>query len=218
MNNKFLPAFAAAMLFVLAALMAPPIQNSYAACTPGESRSCGSNLGICTFGTVVCQENGTWGACTGGIMPETETCNRIDDNCNGLVDEGKTCLSTLVPPCKENWKCSEWLPCSTSEGTIRVCEDLNICNTSQNKPAAEKPCFQESFLDRLQNTTSQAAKNVGVSVKEQNVLSYATLAFIFVFMFLAWLLSVDRKRKNAVVSNVENKTSDQEKNQPETGV
>jgi len=53
---------------------------------------CGSdasfiNVGACHPGTRLCL-NGEWGTCNGAVDPQPESCNRIDDNCNGEVDEG----------------------------------------------------------------------------------------------------------------------------------
>jgi hypothetical protein len=52
-------------------------------CTNGEAQPC-SLPGACSAGTEICAD-GRWGACS--IAPVTETCNRIDDNCDGTVDE-----------------------------------------------------------------------------------------------------------------------------------
>jgi hypothetical protein len=50
---------------------------------------CGSDIGACKSSTQSCV-NGDWGAC-GGVAPIQEVCNGIDDDCNGLVDDGISC-------------------------------------------------------------------------------------------------------------------------------
>jgi hypothetical protein len=55
-------------------------------CTNGEAQPC-SLPGACSAGTEICAD-GRWGACS--IAPVTETCNRIDDNCDGTTDERLT--------------------------------------------------------------------------------------------------------------------------------
>jgi hypothetical protein len=54
-------------------------------CNSGESRQCGANLGLCKIGSQVCQ-NSVWGECTGAVFPVIETCNGMDENCDGIVD------------------------------------------------------------------------------------------------------------------------------------
>jgi len=44
-------------------------------------------VGVCRPGTQACSA-GAWGACTGQTLPGTETCNNLDDNCNGAIDDG----------------------------------------------------------------------------------------------------------------------------------
>ena len=68
------------------------------ACVEGDSRSCSSPsnplLGACRAGTQTCT-GGVWGDCTGEIPPAAaELCNGLDDNCNGMTDEG--CVEDCV--------------------------------------------------------------------------------------------------------------------------
>ena len=69
----------------------------------GVGTQCGtSNVGICKFGTNQCQ-NGAL-VCMGAVNPTAETCNSLDDNCDGTVDNnptdaGGTCGVSNVFPC-----------------------------------------------------------------------------------------------------------------------
>jgi len=57
------------------------------ACTPGNKRPCGTDVGACEFGSQLCTEKAAWGACEGGVAAQLETCNGKDDNCDGDTDE-----------------------------------------------------------------------------------------------------------------------------------
>jgi hypothetical protein len=67
------------------------------ACGPtGTTRACNrggtAGVGACVAGVQTCVsagEFGEWGACVGAVGPTPETCgNGVDDDCNGLVDDG----------------------------------------------------------------------------------------------------------------------------------
>jgi hypothetical protein len=59
--------------------------NEGCLCMTGDSRSC-SQPGICMTGMEMCTGHG-WGACS--VMPAPyESCNMLDDDCNGVVDDG----------------------------------------------------------------------------------------------------------------------------------
>ena len=65
---------------------------------PGGGGSCGKSTGACKPGVLVCNHMGLSVAvtCTDAVLGSPETCNGIDDDCNGKTDEGFAGLGT---PC-----------------------------------------------------------------------------------------------------------------------
>jgi len=64
------------------------------ACRPGKVAACydgqegTAGVGPCQQGTSTCTDQGVWGPCMGEVLPTAENCSdRIDNNCNGVVDE-----------------------------------------------------------------------------------------------------------------------------------
>ena len=59
-------------------------------CYDGPSGT--ANVGICLPGQQVCTAAlgsgvAAWGTCVGEVLPTTEVCNGLDDNCNGIIDD-----------------------------------------------------------------------------------------------------------------------------------
>ena len=72
------------------------------ACIEGDKRVCSSPsnplLGACHAGVQICAGGG-WGDCTGESLPAAdELCNGLDDNCNGMTDEGCVADCVVVAP------------------------------------------------------------------------------------------------------------------------
>jgi hypothetical protein len=66
-------------------------------CTPGETKPCyvgppaTRGQGTCRDSAPSCVgdgEFGSWGDCTGQVLPVDEACNGLDDDCDLAVDEG----------------------------------------------------------------------------------------------------------------------------------
>ena len=83
------------------------------ACLPGETIPCYTgpegtlNVGVCRAGTMTCLEDGSgFGECSGQVHPSSETCNLLDDDCDGQVDEGiagvgASCTTPLSGVCSQ---------------------------------------------------------------------------------------------------------------------
>ena len=78
------------------------------ACVAGGTRPCRvpGALGVCADGQQRCERSGQgedglfvvgWSACV-GAAPTTETCNGLDDDCDGASDEGLSCGPPPPPP------------------------------------------------------------------------------------------------------------------------
>jgi len=118
-------------------------------CTPGETKTkkCGTDVGVCEFGkkTKECDSQGNWGdwsECNGGIEPVEEICwNNLDDDCDGLVDEGcgdctpgdtdhRQCGTTNIGVCEyglEHKVCDQWGSWSNWYGCDAIYPVEEIC-------------------------------------------------------------------------------------------
>ncbi len=104
----------------------------------------GSAFGICNPGTRTCTAPGTWSACTGAVAPARETCNGIDDDCDGVVDNDPT---RSANPCGGICQLGHYLndPCDgddadqCSEGVWR-CTGINTMVCAETTPANVEIC------------------------------------------------------------------------------
>ena len=74
-----------------------PVYTSCYTCSTGTP-----GVGICTSGTKYCS-SGSWGSCSTHQCPRAETCNGIDDDCNGVADDSKVSTKT----CRSDLDCAK---------------------------------------------------------------------------------------------------------------
>ncbi|MBR9699919.1 hypothetical protein GOV09_05670, partial [Candidatus Woesearchaeota archaeon] len=92
-------------------------------CIEGLSRPCGTNEGICEMGVESCL-NGAWsGECLGGVNPQPEICDGLDNNCDTFTDEGCPvceCSDNLCENGNTGMICDG---CNYVAAPIEICED-----------------------------------------------------------------------------------------------
>jgi len=94
-----------------------------------SQRMCGYNdVGICAYGMEYCVEGDI--KCFDAIMPENESCNNMDDDCDGTIDEN------LFQPCEslcgegmEKCRMGNWENCNAPQPSVELCDYIdNDCD------------------------------------------------------------------------------------------
>jgi len=106
-------------------------------CANGETRPCGTDVGACTSGYEVCTNHQWTGECIDAVMPSTEVCNGIDDDCDGVIDNvaGGTSVSTSRCACYGGGTPSEEI-CNEIDDDCdgQIDEDMACCTTGMTRP------------------------------------------------------------------------------------
>jgi cysteine-rich repeat protein len=93
------------------------------ACTDGETQPCGNSNPPCKQGKKTCV-NGQWSAtCEGEVKPSTESCDGVDNDCNGTPDDGGDRL------------CSGSMHCAGSQKCVQCVDDGDCASPDQCKQA-----------------------------------------------------------------------------------
>jgi MYXO-CTERM domain-containing protein len=106
----------------------------------GGGEACDTmKVGVCAAGLTECQPGGEI-ACHAQISPSAEKCDNLDNDCNGLIDDGDGLCDTglvcdhgnCVPPCRGGeFACSAGLTCSDAGLCVDpACNGIN-CDAGQ---------------------------------------------------------------------------------------
>ena len=131
-------------------------------CLVGTSSGCTASCG--TAGTRDCSSRCTWGACT----PPAETCNRVDDDCDGVTDDGFRAVTQATSY-------------ATLSGFLSACNGTTQrngpeCNAAIHRFCGSAGCANsgfgpvENFLDAADVTCviGEAAQNPGFPTLQAN--------------------------------------------------
>jgi MYXO-CTERM domain-containing protein len=125
-------------------------------------QQCGSDVGVCKYGAWAC----SFGAfvCAGGVLPSTEKCNCLDNDCNGVVGNenpgnnpplcstGKTCVQS-------SFGCACAAPCGTGEFPCPGGQTCASVTVDGGAPAPGQYCVPNPCPDCAAATTTDASGN-----------------------------------------------------------
>lgn len=117
-------------------------------CMVGETQVCGTDEGQCTAGEIVCEAGSRWGdSCVGEVQPSTESCNFVDNDCDGAVDWNNATGFGWRPDALEtNETCNQATALDTAvDGgvwvSVPVADPANLTTYPTMYPAADEDWY-----------------------------------------------------------------------------
>jgi len=139
------------------------------ACRMGETRACGpAAVGLCHPGTQRCSDRKFTASCEDQVTPVAEVCNGLDDDCDGVIDNGVT--TTWYPDLDgDGFGASASggmtrVACSAPTGYASSHTDCNDSNPAIN-PSASEVCDAANADEDCNGTANDGCgcSNVGMT-------------------------------------------------------
>ena len=116
-------------------------------CYTGDPKTAGR--GACKAGSHTCAD-GIWSACEGEVLPAAESCNKLDDDCDGVVDnsferDGALCFyKGAKGACRTQgrWTCA-------ADGKKSVCDAPIVKPSAETCNAIDDDCDGETDEDSI---------------------------------------------------------------------
>jgi hypothetical protein len=86
---------------------------------------CGSDIGECSSGYYVCDDDNNVVGCVGGVGPRQETCDGLDNDCNGYIDDLVEQCATQCGTGYRRCILGEWLECSARKPAQEECNGID---------------------------------------------------------------------------------------------
>jgi hypothetical protein len=115
-------------------------------CRHAATRWCNGGAGMCMSGEQTCGA-GSWGPCVPVQSAGTELCDGIDNDCDGVVDDG----FNLDTPCDSIGRCPQTRVCGAG-GTSSLCADDERLFSAEHCDGIDNDC--DGLVDRIADSGS----------------------------------------------------------------